>query len=492
MISILNRRSAKLKTTASTSASLSLFGAIILFSNICAAQDDAQLSNLVFVPVLRSSAADSNISLSGRGSSDDRALLNSVNEYLTAIEPLRQANSSEPELIEQLAYLGVAYQGLDRHAEAIEAFEEAIALTVVNGGPDNLQQIPLQEQKIPSYLALDDIRSVDDTEEFIYSLKQRHYNPASREMYVAAINLADWNTTAYFRENYGAGNQALRRQRAVINRAPRAIGGGANAIFNGDIKNVFDQDINDARLRKIDRLYKDYQDAISDTGNAELEILVDIAKRIARLAFVTKQEMDFERDNYTFDPNYEGSREQATRNSPRRMDESYESGAEALKYIINILSSVEGLRPEALAAAHLDLGDWHLSYGKAQAAKLAYRDAYQALVNAGFSTENIDRALATDMPPRIPVFATHLHTRTSRGMNANAELDFEGYVDLSYTIDDLGNAAKVQFIESSSENSSRIERLIEVQLRSTKFRPVLTAGELNSPGTIEARYYYAY
>jgi outer membrane biosynthesis protein TonB len=77
-------------------------------------------------------------------------------------------------------------------------------------------------------------------------------------------------------------------------------------------------------------------------------------------------------------------------------------------------------------------------------------------------------------------------------MNANAELGFEGYVDLSYTIDDLGNAANVQVIESSSENSSRIERLIEVQLRSMKFRPVLTAGELSSPGPVEARYYYAY
>ena len=114
------------------------------------------------------------------------------------------------------------------------------------------------------------------------------------------------------------------------------------------------------------------------------------------------------------------------------------------------------------------------------------------MLDAGFSSENIDLALATDMPPRIPLFATHLHTRSSTGMDAHAELDFQGYIDLSYTIDDLGNAADVQFRHSSTEDSSSIERLIEIQLRSMKFRPVLIAGELSSPGRIEARYYYSY
>jgi hypothetical protein len=149
------------------------------------------------------------------------------------------------------------------------------------------------------------------------------------------------------------------------------------------------------------------------------------------------------------------------------------------------------VRPEALAAALLDLGDWHLAYGKAAAAEEAYGEARRVLLDAGFSSENIDLALATEMPPPIPIFATRLYSRRSTGTSASAELDFRGYVDLGYTIDRLGNASNVRILGSSTE-SSRIAALIERQLRSTKFRPVLSGGKLLSPGLIEARYYFAY
>jgi hypothetical protein len=472
-----------------------LTGALMALAEPSVAQDASELGNLVFAPVLLSSAGNITISPGGASAGTNDALQDSASGYLAVIEQQRQAGSTGLELIEPLGLLAVAYQGLGRHEQALEVLEEAIALTVENRGADNLEQIPLQEQKIPSYLALDDIRSVDDTEERVYSLNQEFYEPDSRQMYYATINLADWNTAAYFKENYRADGRPLQRQLAVIDRAPRAIGdiaGGTNRIFDGSIRDVFDQDINDPRLRKIDRLYKDYQDAISEGENAQLDVVIDIAKRIARLSYITRQEMDFERYNNAFVPNYDGSREQAARNSPRRMEESYESGEAALKYVISVLRSVEGVRQEALAAAFLDLGDWHLAYGKAQAAKDAYGQAYQALLDAGFAAENIDRALATDIPVQIPVIATHLYSRASRGIRADAELVYRGYLDLSFTVNELGNAGSLEFRGSSAEDSDAVERLIGLQMRSMKFRPVLDGGQLSSPGRIEARYFYSY
>lgn len=477
---------------------------LVLFSRIGTAEEASELGKLIFEPVLLSSATAAPIDLNRSPTIDRQALSKAILQYRGAIESLKRARSSNSELVAQLGLIAVAYQGLDRHEEAVEALEEAISLTVQDGGRNNLEQIPLQEQKLPSYRALEDIDAVDDTEELIYSLKEKTFSPGSREMYYATINLADWNTTAYYKENYGAGHKFLKRQRAVIPRVQRCIripgtspGEGAsecqaNPIFTGDIKDVSEQDINDARLRKIDRLYADYQKALLDGGNVQLDTLVDIARRVARLAFATKQEMDFERDNYTYDPNYDGSREQAIRNSSQRMDESYLTGEKALKYAINLPRSFTGFRPEALAAAFLDLGDWHLAYGKAAAAEEAYGEAYQVLLDAGFSSENIDRGLATDMPIQIPVFATHLYTRRSTGVRADAELVFRGYIDLSYTVDALGNARDLRFIGRSSDDSSEIERLIELQLKSMKFRPVLSGGKLISPGQIEARYYYSY
>jgi hypothetical protein len=68
----------------------------------------------------------------------------------------------------------------------------------------------------------------------------------------------------------------------------------------------------------------------------------------------------------------------------------------------------------------------------------------------------------------------------------------QGYLDLSFTVDELGNAGSLEFRGSSSEDSDDVERLIDLQMRSVKFRPVLNGGQLSSPGRIEARYFYAY
>lgn len=470
-----------------------------------AAQDTSELGRLIFEPVLLSAARASPIDLEDRPSTPDtEALASSVTVHLGAIESLRQADERDPALVDELGLLAVAYQSLDRYEEALEALDEAISLTRRASGRNNVDQIPLQEQKIPSYLALGDTDSVDDTEELIYSLKERSLSAGSREMYYATINLADWYTTAYYRENFAAGNRTLQRQRGVIPRVQRCIsipgsspgqessGCLENPIFTGEIKDVYDQDINDVRLRKIDRLYGSYQNALKDSGYVQLDIIMDLAKRIARLSYATKQEMDFERDNYHYDPNYDGSREQAYRNSSVRMDESYLTGEKALKYAIEFPSSVASFRPEALAALLLDLGDWRLAYGKAAAAEEAYAEAYRTLLEAGFTAENVDLALRSDLPIQIPLFATHLYTRRSNGMSDDAELRFRGYVDVGYTVDNLGNAADLEFLGRSSEDSPIIERLLESQFKSIKFRPVLRGGELTGPGRIEARYYYSY
>jgi hypothetical protein len=288
----------------------------------------------------------------------------------------------------------------------------------------------------------------------------------------------------------------FQRLRNVLSRPPRALadttGSNENPIFNGAIKGINKQDIIDTRLRRIDRLYVGFQDAVAERGGAQLDIVMDIARRIARLAFLTKQEMDFERDNHAYDPNYEGSLEQAARNSPDRMQESYDAGRLALDYLLGVLGSVDGVRPEALAAAHLDMGDWHLAYGKVEAATASYGRAYAALLEAGFTSPNVDKALATELPPAIPLFATHLYSKASAGLAPAAEVRFRGFVDLAYTVDALGNANGLEIVGRSEPDTERIEAMIRNQFKSLKFRPTLTGGELAAPGRVEARYYYSY
>ncbi|MGD8323212.1 MAG: hypothetical protein PVF50_02520 [Gammaproteobacteria bacterium] len=475
---------------------------LLLIANFCcvgisAAQQAADISDIVFQPVLLDLVRGAEIEMGGLSERDRQALLDAIDDYVAAITPLRDAGSSSPELIGRLAALGLTYQRLGRHEQAIDTLAEAIELTVVNGGRNNLEQIPLLEQQIPSFLALDDISSIDDTEDFIYELNSAAYGAGSPEMYEATIALADWNTAAYFIENYRSslGGKFRRIRTGVpvrLERALRDTAGGTNPIFSGAIKGVDTQALVDVRMRRIDRLYKAYQDAMSESGNVRSDIVIDIAKRIARLAHLIKQEMDFERDNYSYDPNYEGSPEQALRTSAVRMDNSYDTGRSALEYLLDILNSAPDLPPAVIASAQLDLADWHLVYGKARAAERLYEESYELLLDAGIAGADIDRALAPDMPPMIPLFATHLYSKQSAGLQADARLAYNGYVDIAYKVDELGNGVDLEFLGSSGEDTDRIEALIESQFKSIKFRPVLRGGELRGSGLIEARYYYAF
>jgi hypothetical protein len=488
----------------SAARSTTLLSVLLLAAGGASAQQEpGGLGNLIFEPVPLAAAPASRPPASA-DAIDAAALELEVGEHLAAIEPLRGSRPDRGVLLDRLGALAVAYQGLDRHDQALEALDEAVDLARDIHGRNGLEQVPFLEQQIPSYLARADLKRIDEIEEEIFELRERAYDAGGRQMYYATMNYADWLTTAYYRENYGSGKRALRRQMGVVQRVQRCIAMpgrvnedgtracSENPIFSGEIKDVYDQDINDARLRKIDILYKDYQEDLIDGGLVQLDIIMDLAKRVARLAFSTKQEMDFERENYSYDPIYEGSREQALRNSPARLNESYLTGERALLYAIELPSAVAGLRPEALAALYLDLGDWHLTYGKAAAAEAAYGEAYRVLHEAGFSSENIDRALETGLPVPIPVLATHLYTRRSTGLGDDVPLDYRGHLDVAFAVDSLGNTGGVRLLAAAGEAADEAWRLLHNQLQTLKFRPVLDEGELVARGESRIRYFYMY
>ena len=475
-------------------------------------QPGEDLSDLVFEPVLLSTVAGLPIDFEQPG---DRTLEALRVEAVRLEEVVQRQGNEEADLIqrlESLAELGVIYQRLDRHEDALASFDAAIALTISNDGRRNLRQIPLLEQKLPSHLVLRELSEIDDIEDLIYELKADTYAASSRDMYFATINLADWHTAAYFLENYRvADGRGFARLRSVLTRNTRDIRtpgsrtdqrsdeeiriadtGGLNAILSGEARGVSTLDIIDPRLRRIDRLYTTYQNAMAETGTGEFDIAIDIAKRIARLAHLTKQEMDYERDNFRYDPDYEGSLAQALRTSDDRMDESYQTGRQALEHMLTLLRSAGSLPPEAIAAGLLDLGDWHLTYGHVPAAKEAYREAWDTLIDAGFSGANINRALAAPMPLRIPLFATHLYSPASAGLGPAADPGHRGYVDIAFTVDELGNAVSLRFLGNSGGETKRIEDIIETQFRSIKFRPTFRDGELHSTTDVELRFNFAY
>jgi tetratricopeptide (TPR) repeat protein len=411
-------------------------------------------------------------------------------------------------LITQLNTLGLAQQFIDQHEDAIATFDKAAAIAVSIYGEDSLQQAPILEQSILSHLKLNNLSEITEIEEFLYELRSEQFAADSPEMYSAMTNLANWYSSAYFRDGYFSQNPGFIPRLTSSQRARRQIGVGAGttdvdnsnisnrgnmleAIGNGDVRDVNINDVIDIRLRKLENLYEQYQTSYS--SNTTLSMVVDVARRIARLSYHAEQEMNYEREQNVFNPNYNNSREEAIRNSEQRRDESYTVGKTALEYVFNLIQSAEGVGAEQEALALFDLGDWELAYGRIEPAREAYQSAYQVLRNEGFNDASIDAALAPVAPvaiPRIAAFpATH---QTSGSMGLIQNPNYLGYIDISFSIDELGNASDMTILSSSGNDDSRIQNFLERQIELTKFRPLLLSGELTPLESIEYRYYYSY
>ncbi len=487
-------------------------------------QDDFNRTRLVFdiTPItdqilpLRTPVADTD-------ESDERyqQLLNSITRYQDEIESLQQQtnNPYNFEFLEFYQSIGDANQQLGRHEEAILQYDNALQVIKVQNGLHTMDQLPLIEKIIQSYIAMGDMENATRWEEYVRYMHQQNFAPGSPEMVAATNTLADWYISSFFMQNFQSSNRGLEIMLGTLPEGERianpAVGeellwGGAEntmrlsnrtpftyidptmeAIFNGDIRDLTPRDVEDIRLLTVARLYENSQHDIIASEEPRLDSIAQIARRIAGLSYITKQEIEYETYNNSNISNYEGSRIQEFRLSQERLDHSYDSGRNALRYIVNLIESVEG-NPRTLASAQIELADWHLAYGKIQAARSAYEDAYATLRALNFSDQQIDASLNLEVPRQIPRSATHLYTRRSAGLPLNAELDYRGYIDVSFTLDRLGNPSDISFSSNDRPESRQIESVISNQLRTAKFRPHFHDGELVEQGRVDLRYYYSY
>ena len=473
----------------------------IFFSSFASAQE---LSNLFFTPVPLNQAELITLNSGGLSDLDKQSASGAIPRIQAETNTLEQESPEDPELITQLNTLGVAQQALDQHVEAIASFNKATDIAIEIYGENSLQQVPMLEQSIISHLRLNNISEITDIEEFLYSLKTDQYEADSAEMYSAMTNLADWYSSAYMKLGYLAREPGFIPRVTSANRARRFGGAGSeNAafgsvlntaqqdIFNGNIRDVVINDIIDIHLRKLENLYEEYQGSYS--SNTTLTMVVEVARRIARVSYHAEQEMDYEREINIFDPDYNDSREEAIRNSNERRDESYDVGKVALEYVLNLVQAAEGVGAQQVTLALLDLADWELAYGRNGAARESYQAAYQVLRDEGYNDASIDAALMPAVPiaiPRIAAFPATQQTSGSLGLVQNP--NYTGYIDVSFALDDLGNTTDITVLDSSHDGISNILGILENQIKLTKYRPLLMAGELVDQDRLEYRYYYSY
>lgn len=483
---------------------------ICLSSFSALSQDQIDPAKLIFKVTLPTSTELELNTANDNTDGSDSSLINSVLLYRESIDDIEQNNDPyHYELLEHYAGLGDAYQSLGRHEEAISNFDSAIQISKIQNGLYNLDQVPFIEKIIQSYIAMGDEENVTLKHEYMHYLHLENFTASDPDRINSSLALADWYIASFFKDNFQNASFVQRTTNNIVSRQPRATsslagnnsvssGGLPNsnsaqfeAILNGEINDLHARDVEDARLLKVGDIYEDLQRDIYATEQPDVLTIIEIARRIAALSYITKQEMDFEKTNFNFNERYNNSRQEEFRNSQQRMDHSYESGRNALQYVINIFRTFEA-RPRFIAAAIIELADWQLAYGKIATAEANYQEAYRIMANAGSPSEAVDNALNGIIPKIIPSVATHFYTKKSAGIPADTTLIYQGHIDLSYNIDKLGNVSEVVFHDNNQAEARLLQRIIEDSLLITKFRPIIQNGELLSHGRVNLRYYYAF
>jgi hypothetical protein len=148
--------------------------------------------------------------------------------------------------------------------------------------------------------------------------------------------------------------------------------------------------------------------------------------------------------------------------------------------------------PDAVAVARtmIALGDWNLLFDRQGAAIRTYERAHEFMIANQVPPATIDALLSPGMPQQLPTFTPMPHSRAKFGIPSDAEIAWDGYVDVSFRISRFGQAGQFEILDSSGpftdEMRSRLNRLI----RSSPFRPRFVDGVPARRDEVTLRYYF--
>jgi len=382
--------------------------------------------------------------------------MEAIDDYNTNIANIEfQGGAWDSDLVEQLRTLGNLQQQQGDHASAVEIFERAMHVNRVNAGLHNLEQVPLIEEMIESYLAMGDWENADLYYNYFYYVQQRAYGPSDPRIIPVLDELAKWHLQAF---NIGFGeNLGLRLSYAQI-------------LFSAAARMV------NVHFGRSDERFVELQRSIANSAylvktNGTLMTALDTP------AVRSSQSLLLAQLNERDQPRIRG----------------FVTGERALLEIVSFFKNQPGSEVQ-YAEALAQVGDWYLIDERRSAAGEYYTQAWEILDALEDGAEQQQRLFGRVIP--IPTFAgpsEELIATMSAGAGSNqAGALRHDYADLVFDVTENGLVRNIRVIsEETEENSSQFNRIRRL-VRSSYFRPLLVDGERVSSEDNRFRYTYWY
>lgn len=445
-----------------------------------------------------------------------------IDRYESALnDSLQGQDQYSQQLREQYDALGQLLQQNGEHERAITMFENAMQIDRVNTGLFTSLQIPLVRRIIESQSALGNREAVADMQGYLYYIHQKSFAPESEEFLAAKEAWADWNVASYLQEggngltgNYAffsalnsasssydyvpiqntvtGGYNYIRREHLPTVLSPNNIGTNRASIdlyMQSAPYAVSPEQMVDERLRTAEDLY---EEILETRSNQDAGTSAEVQHKLANIAYAVKRQMDVLESRMAADMlGFNRSLEQAQPNNlvVRR---GYTRTFEALETLAQDLENSADASPAEKAAAYIDLGDWHVSFDRAQRGEEAYAKAWQILRDADVEDEAIRNIMRPQPLVPVPVYAIHEFSREFYNFSAEDTLEYKGYIDTTVDIDRFGRVSNIRIDATSPETPRRVRDTLFTYLREKKMRPALENGELVKLSDIKTRYYYSY
>jgi hypothetical protein len=419
-----------------------------------------------------------------------------------------------PELLEQLMGLILLYRESGDESLAVVAIERALQVVRANSGLYSLEQVPLMWLRIEAEEALRNDAEVWDLEQDLLTLVRRHpddlgaapilHRMADRQMAVLD-RVLDGETPPQVRlgcfyktwPNDGGGScDAGSRKDVVQGMLAEAQRNYADAIaimlrneaYSSDELRELEMEL----LRGADLIRSEYDDERRGlTGSRVLtrkelpvplvpgavvsEIREPWRSRTEPLRALAEWDLPYEsveEDEQNFLYEYE------TREG--RLGDPYHRGRQSLRRL-HAYGAATSSTPLRQATAIVMLADWDLLFSYHGFALEGYELARSMLERAGEAEAPLAQLFAPPIPVVLPAFRPNPlledETRPSTG-----------YIDVAFSITKYGRGRDVEILGGENASDPAKDDFIAL-VRSSRFRPQLTDGELSDASPVVVRYY---
>ena len=365
-------------------------------------------------------------------------------EYLDAERALKasvkltenRTSRYDPKLITPLVLLGDSRAGMGNYPEALEAYGRAVHLTRINEGLHSPEQVEVVYKEAISLAAMGDFEAANDRQEYAFDVLERAHGPYAEELVPGLYKLAAWYESSY---NIFSARALYQYAAEALTRAHGATDPSLIPALTG-IADTY-------RLERFPPYYVPVSGSVAMSG---------------------------------------GGAGYPTRGGNPTPVNRYSNGERALRQVLKIQEENPEASQMDVVEAVLAVADWNLLFEKYSRAYPLYQYAQKMLAaSEGGSEEEAAAYFDEPLPLYLPL-PPGPKTPPLEMQSTPAE----GFVELSYTVNERGSVGDLKTLASEPEGLMDIK--VRRGMRASRFRPRFENGEPAETEDLTYRYAFRY